>query len=66
MLNPEQYIDKNIFMRLNKVETTDSRINIFETDNDFEFFDQIKGPEWVGDAYYRVENQSWSHSWGKD
>ena len=39
MINPEQYIDKNIFMRLNQVETTDNRVNLFETDNEFEFFD---------------------------
>ena len=43
-------------MRLNQVETTDSRLNLFEVDNNFEFFDDIKGPEWTGNAYYRVEN----------
>jgi len=56
-LEPNSYIDRNYFMRVNKVETQDSRFNIFETDNLFEFFDDIKGPEWVGQKYFRTENQ---------
>ena len=55
-LDPKRYIDRNYFMRLNQIETTDSRINIFEQDSVFEFFDEVDGPKWVGNKYVRTEN----------
>lgn len=55
-ISPTHYHDNNNFIKYNGVETTDSRINIFEVDNEFEFLDYEEGPSWTGQEYLRKEN----------
>lgn len=54
-LDTSKYLDRNYFMRLNQIETTDSRLNIFELDSVYSFFDEVDGPKWTGNKYTRKE-----------
>lgn len=45
-------------MRINRVERTESRINLFDVGFEHYFLDQLKGPSWSSRTNYnREENQ---------
>jgi len=44
------------FLRNNAVEITDSRVNLFEQEYEYSFFDSVQGPEWNGQQRHTTEN----------
>ena len=49
-LDQNRRIENQLFLRENKVETMDNRVNLFEMDSVFNFFDYVQGPEFVSGA----------------
>ena len=48
-------------MRLNEVETEDSRFNPFETEDVYSFLDVDQGPVWVGKKMLNTETASYQN-----
>jgi hypothetical protein len=46
-------------VRLNEVETEDSRFNPFESEEQFSFLDLVMGPVWIGKKMMNSENVSY-------
>ena len=54
-LRADKYLDNNNYIKINQVETQDSRIlNIF-SENSYEFIDMIAKPAWVANTPYQDE-----------
>ena len=57
-LKVDRYRDNNNFLRLNKVEASDDRINVYGSPNHFQFFDIQINPTWESGNYISTNKVS--------